>query len=91
MLGYHFEVIQMKKAIMNKKITPASPKSTEDRWAAQKAQLEAATAELAAADIDFVEAGRNHATAQAWVNSAIARKTTAEKRLATFRANLGGE
>lgn len=66
-------------------------KSVEDKWAAQKAQLESATAELAAADIDFVEAGRNHLQAQAWVNSALSRKTTAEKRLATIRANLGGE
>jgi hypothetical protein len=73
-----------------KKITNA-PKSTEDRWAAQRAQLEAAAAEQAAADIAFVEAKRQLERSQEIATLAASRKTTAEKKLATLRANLGGE
>lgn len=73
-----------------KKLTTA-PKSSEDRWAAQRAQLEAAAAEQAAADIDFVEKTRAAERAHAALTAATARKTTAEKKLATLRANLGSE
>lgn len=66
-------------------------KDLEDIWSAQKAKIEALAAEQVAADIGLVEADRNLKAAQKSYNAALARKTTAEKKLNTFRANLGDE
>jgi hypothetical protein len=63
----------------------------EDAWSAQKAKIEELAAEQVAADIALVEAQRALDKATKLHASAVARKTTAEKKLTTFRANLGGE
>lgn len=76
---------QVQKAIIKMK------KTIEDVWSAQKAKIEALAAEQVAADIALVEAQRALEKAQKVYSAAVARKTTAEKKLATLRANLGGE
>jgi hypothetical protein len=65
--------------------------SIEDAWSAQKAKIEELAAEQVAADIALVEAQRSLERATKAHAAAVARKTTAEKKLATFRANLGSE
>jgi len=65
--------------------------NTVDRWAAKKEQLSLLSNEQAIADITLVEAQREHARATNALNQAVASKTTAEKRLASFRATLGAE
>ncbi len=66
-------------------------KSMEDAWSVTKAKAEELAAEQAKADIALVEAQRALNAAQKVLLQAQARKTTAERKLATFRASLGGE
>jgi len=63
----------------------------EDAWAAQKARLVDLSDEQTQADIALVEAKRNLQAATAAYQRATERATTAEKKLATARAKLGGE
>lgn len=63
--------------------------TTEDKWAAAKAKIEDLAQEQTQADIALVEAKWNHERATAQLNACQARKTTAEKKLATYRASLG--
>ena len=65
--------------------------NVQDKWAAKKAQLEELSAAQAAADIAAVEAQRQYNAAAINLTAATAAKTAAEKRLASFRANLGAE
>ena len=62
-----------------------------DKWAAKTSQLEDLSVAQARADIALVEAQRAFERARATLESAVAVKTTAEKRLASFRQNLGAE
>lgn len=66
-------------------------KSIEDIWSAQKAKIEELASEQVSADIALVETQRGLDKAQKAHAVALARKTTAEKKLATFRANLGSD
>ena len=74
--------------VKNVKI-PVSITTQSDAWADRKTTLIDLSADQARADIALVEAQRAHVIATANLNAAVAAKTTAEKRLATFRANLG--
>ncbi len=65
--------------------------TVEDAWSAKKAKLDDLSQEQTQADIQLVETQRALAKAQAAHASAQARKTTAEKKLSSFRATLGGE
>lgn len=65
--------------------------TVEDVWAAAKAKIEALAAEQVAADIALVEAQRAYDAAQYVLRAAQSRKTTAEKKLAQYRAQLGAE
>ncbi len=60
----------------------------QNRWSAKKAQLEELSWAQAVADIALVDAQRAFTAAQGRLTAATAAKTTAEKRLASFRANL---
>lgn len=70
----------------NSSVVPVS-----DKWSAKKAQLEELSAAQAHADIEHVVAQRELVAAQTRLERAIAAKTTAEKKLAAFRLNLGAE
>lgn len=63
----------------------------EDIWSSAKAKIEALAAEQVAADIALVEAQRAYHAATVALHAAQSRKTTAEKKLATYRASLGAE
>ncbi|HEY6019138.1 MAG TPA: hypothetical protein VIY48_04335 [Candidatus Paceibacterota bacterium] len=62
-----------------------------DRWSEIQTKLEAVAAEQVQADIQVVNTSNALKLAQQAHQKAIARKTVAEKRLSTLRANLGGE
>lgn len=64
---------------------------TADKWSAVKEDLAELAAEQVRADIEAVEASRALKAAQERYDSAIKRRTSAEKKLAAARANLGGE
>lgn len=65
--------------------------TVEDAWSAKKAKLDDLSQEQTQADIQLVETQRALAKAQSAHAAAQARKTTAEKKLSSFRAQLGGE
>lgn len=69
----------------------ATNKTIEDVWAAEKAKIEELAAEQTKADIALVDAQRAYNAASKALAAAQARKTTAEKKLQVYRANLGGE
>lgn len=66
-------------------------KTFTSEWERQKAQLEALAMESVRADAAVVETKRALDAAQKAHDLAVKRKTAAEERLATVRANLGGE
>lgn len=71
--------------------TGLDTKTFTDKWSAVKGNLEALANEQVSADIALVETSNALKSAQLAHSKAIARKTLAEKRLNTVRANLGGE
>jgi hypothetical protein len=62
-----------------------------DRWSEIQTKLEAFASEQVQADIQVVNTANALKLAQQAHQKAVARKTVAEKRLATVRGNLGGE
>ena len=62
-----------------------------DAWANVQSKLAHAAAEQTHADLDLVVATRELIAAQSRHGAAVARKTTAENRLAKLRSDLGGE
>ena len=62
-----------------------------DQWSVAQEALASAANEQTAADIGLVEAQRAALIAQKNLETAIKRKTTAEKRLAGLRSRLGAE
>jgi hypothetical protein len=66
-------------------------KTFTNEWERQKAQLEAIALDSVKADAAVVETKRALDAATKAHDLAVKRKTAAEERLATVRANLGGE
>lgn len=65
--------------------------ATADQWSATKEDLGQLASDLVAADIEVVEASRALKAAQERHDRAIARQTTADKKLTNARKALGGE
>ena len=80
-----------KKAIKKTTKHGLNVKEFSDRWSQVQTQLEALAHEQVAADIELVNATRALKAAEVAQKKAVARKTLAEQRLNTVRANLGGE